>query len=152
MFRLIVLLALAWPACAQFQTIDISFEGVGCASCVESLSSRMQRIRGVESATVDAASGELHLKLAVQNRVRLEQIRDAIEQDGTKVRQATVSVIGMLKSEAGKWLLAPGGLPTSYIVDDTKVEAGQMRVNGVVSDVHAGPPLTIRASKVEKAE
>ncbi len=144
---------MAWPLCAQFRTIDISFEGVGCASCIESLPARMQRIRGVESATatVDGRTGILQLKLAAQNRIRLEQVRDAVEQDGTKVKKATVSVAGTLTFEAGKWLLSPGGSAT-YEIAAEHPEAGRVEVQGIVADVHAPSPLLIRASRLNKLE
>ena len=79
-FVLFFVLAASCPA--QFRTVEMTFQGVGCASCLESLPSRVQRLRGVESATVDAKAGVLTVKLAEQNRVRVEQIRDFVEQDG----------------------------------------------------------------------
>ena len=94
--------------------MELSFTGIECASCVDSLPARIQRLRGVESAKVDAARQILTVKLAEQNRVRLEQMRDAIEQDGSKVQEATLTVAG-LPTEAvapgsGRWLLQlPGG-------------------------------------------
>lgn len=99
---------------AQLRSAELTFEGVNCAPCLESLPSRIQRLRGVESATVDAAKGVLTVKFAAANRVRLEQIRDTIEQDGTKVRRAVIAAAGGIREEpaaSGKWILelpAPG--------------------------------------------
>ncbi|MEZ5352992.1 MAG: heavy metal-associated domain-containing protein [Bryobacteraceae bacterium] len=105
---------LAAPASAQFRKIDIAFEGIGCASCVESLPPRMKRIRGVETAQVDAAKGTLTLTLAPENRVRLEQVRDAIQQDGTKAKSAAVEARGQIvKSDAGWTLQFPRGVSYS---------------------------------------
>lgn len=96
--RLSLLIALAVCAVsAQIHTIDITFEGVGCVPCVESMPTRAQRIRGVESAKVDAAKGVLSVQLAATNRVRVEQVRDIIEQDGTKARSAVISVTGTME-------------------------------------------------------
>src|SRR4051794_25930066 len=115
--KLALLILLASPAYAQFRSMEITFEGIGCASCMESLPARMQRLRGVESATVDAAHGVLKIQLAEQNRVRVEQVRDMIEQDGTKMKSATVTVQGELAQASGKWVLQPPSLPASYEVD-----------------------------------
>src|SRR5689334_6071977 len=105
------------PCSAQFRSIEITFEGIGCASCMESLPSRMQRLRGVESATVDAQRGVLTIQLAEQNRVRLEQVRDMVEQDGTKTKTASVTVKGDLAQVDGKWVLQPPSLPATYEVE-----------------------------------
>jgi hypothetical protein len=95
----------ALPVVAQFRAIDVSFQPSECATCTASLPERLQRIRGIESAEVDAAGGTLRLRLAAANRVRLEQIRDAIEQDGSKARSASVEVAGEVAKEGGAWIL-----------------------------------------------
>src|SRR5436190_23389080 len=102
--KLALLILLAAPCWAQFRSMEITFEGIGCASCMESLPGRMQRLRGVESATIDAQRGVLKIQLAEQNRVRLEQVRDMIEQDGTKAKSATITVKGDLAQTDGKWV------------------------------------------------
>src|SRR5262245_35418787 len=92
-------------ATAQIQSIEMYFEGVNCVPCVESMPARAQRIRGVETATADPGKGVLTLRLAAQNRVRIEQIRDLIEQDGTKAKRAVVEVSGTLTEDRGVWLI-----------------------------------------------
>lgn len=114
--QLVLFLLAALPACAQFRSIEISFDGIGCATCLESLPARMQRMRGIESATVDARQGILKLTLSEQNRIRLEQVRDFIEQDGTKTRRALVTVKGEITREQGKLILHPAGVPAQYEV------------------------------------
>ena len=101
------LLLLALPAFGQFRSIEITFEGMGCASCIESMPARMKRMRGVESATVEG--NILKMTLAEQNRVKIEQVRDAIEQDGTKTKRASVVVMGELRREGDQWLLKTPG-------------------------------------------
>src|SRR5689334_22378492 len=128
----LILLA-ALPALAQFRSIQITFEGIGCASCMDSLPSRMQRLRGVESATVDAQHGILKIQLTEQNRVRLEQVRDMIEQDGTKTRTAAVTVKGELSQVDGRWVLQPPSLPTAYEVEAASPAAGTYIVSGEVA-------------------
>ena len=149
----ILLFLLALPAFAQFRTIEVRFEGIGCASCIESLPARMQRIRGIESATVDAAAGVLKVKLAEQNRVRVEQIRDAIEQDGTKARDARVIVRGDLAKDGDHWILKPAGVPAGYAVETAAPATGSCIVDGVIANLRpANGPLVIQATAVRKAE
>lgn len=139
------LLALLWPAlpvCAQFRSIVVTFEGIGCASCIESMPARMQRFRGVESATVDAEKGTLTIKLAAANRVRLEQVRDAIQQDGTKVRKARVEAAGVIAKEGGAWTLRLEGPPaTSYTLEGKALQEGPATVTADVPSLEGKPVL-----------
>jgi len=151
----LVLLSLvaAWPCLAQFQSMEIAFEGIGCASCVESLPARIQRMRGVESATVDAEHGTLKVQLAAQNRVRLEQVRDMIEQDGTKTKKAAVRVRGELSQLEGRWVLRLTGLETSYEVEGAgpSPAAGTYLVTGDIAILRPeSGRLVIRASELKK--
>jgi cation transport ATPase len=147
----LILLA-ALPALAQFRSIQITFEGIGCASCMDSLPSRMQRLRGVESATVDAQHGILKIQLTEQNRVRLEQVRDMIEQDGTKTRTAAVTVKGELSQVDGRWVLQPPSLPTAYEVEAASPAAGTYIVSGEVAKMKTvSGRLVIKASVLTPA-
>ena len=144
--RFALLLSLPLPMSAQFVMIELRFEGVGCVSCVESMPERVRRIRGVESATVDKEKGMLTLKLGSPNRVRLEQVRDAIEQDGTKARSARVVARGLVSKEDGTWTLQPTGPPTKYSLDGDHWKPGDATVTGEVADLHpATGRLRIRA-------
>jgi cation transport ATPase len=150
LFPLFLLAAL--PSLAQFRSIEISFEGIGCASCMESLPARMQRLRGVESATVDVQHSVLKIRLAEQNRVRLEQVRDMIEQDGTKAKTAVVTVKGELSQTDGKWVLQPSSLPSAYEVEAASPAAGTYTVSGeVVKLKPESGRLVIKASALDRA-
>ena len=145
----------ALPCLAQFRSIEITFEGIGCVSCIESMPARIQRMRGVESATVDAQHGILKVQLAPANRVRLEQVRDAIEQDGTKAKTAAVQVQGELSQADGKWVLQPGSLASSYEVEGAappSPAAGAYLVTGDVAKLRPGSGrIVITASQLKKA-
>ena len=151
----VVLLSLmaAFPCLAQFQSMEIAFEGIGCASCLESLPARIQRLCGVESSTVDAEHGILKVQLAAQNRVRLEQVRDLIEQDGTKTKKATARVKGELSQLQGRWVLRLTGLEASYDVEGAvpASPAGTYVVTGDIATLRPeSGPLVIRASELKK--
>jgi cation transport ATPase len=144
---------MAFPCFAQFRQVELKFQGTGCESCTQSLPSRLQRIRGVESAGVDAGQGKVRVKLAPQNRVRLEQLRDAVEQDGTRAVAATVVVHGKLERSDGGWVLQPVGVGSSYAVEAEPAElsAGAWRVRGTVVDLHPRTgPIRITDATVEK--
>jgi hypothetical protein len=150
---LLLSLITALPSLAQFVSIDITFEGIGCASCMESLPERMKRLRGVESAKVDVEHGTLQVRLAAVNRVKLEQVRDMIEQDGTKTKQASVQVKGELALQDGKWVLKPGE-SASYRVEGVAPAApGTYIVTGTVEKMRpdAGD-LVIGATELHQAE
>ena len=141
------------PSLAQFRSIEITFEGIGCASCMESLPARMQRLRGVESATVDVQHSVLKIRLAGQNRVRLEQVRDMIEQDGTKAKTAVVTVKGELSQMDGKWVLQPSSLPSAYEVEAAAPAAGTYTVSGEVGKLKPeSGRLVIKASALDRAQ
>jgi len=149
---LLALLAAA-PCAAQFVTMEFRFQGIGCASCMESLPERMKRLRGVESAAVDVQHGTLKLHLAVENRVRIEQVRDMIEQDGTKATSAAVEVKGELARAEGKWLLKPAGVSSSYEMEGVPADtaAGTWVVKGTVENLRPAGNLVIRAGDLHHA-
>jgi copper chaperone CopZ len=147
--RLALLLVLASPLSAQFRSIEITFEGIGCSSCMESLPGRLERLRGVESVKVDPQSAVVKIQLAEQNRVRLEQVRDMIEQDGTKARKAIVAVKGELAQVDGKWVLQPPSLPSSYEIEAASPSAGTVTVSGEVAKMRPeSGRLVIHASTI----
>jgi hypothetical protein len=106
----------------------------------------------VESATVDAQRGVLKIQLAEQNRVRLEQVRDMIEQDGTKTKAATVTVKGDLAQVDGKWVLQPPSLPASYEVAAASPAPGTVTITGEVAKMRPDTGrLVIKASSLSPA-
>jgi|GEM_PF-1958706 len=144
-------------AAAQFTSIEVRFRGVGCASCIESMPGRLQRLRGVEQVSVDATAGIVRIQLNEINRVRIEQVRDTLEQDGTKTLSASVRVSGMIRKEDTGWLIRPGGLPSSYRVDlDQAPEAareaiqeGLFEIRGQIEPLRSSEGLLrIRATEI----
>ncbi len=149
---LLLLIVCANPSPAQFRSVSIAVRGVGCASCMESLPERLRRVRGVESAEVNENKDTVTLRLAARNRVRLEQIRDFIEQDGTKAVKATVEVSGAVTRTEGVWILDPAGLNTQYQLEGTQPDLipGTKIVQGDVPDLHpASGRVTIRVSRMD---
>lgn len=148
----LVLMAAA-PAPAQWRRIELRFDGVGCASCMESMPARVKRLRGVETAVVDAGMGVLTVTLAPANRVRLEQIRDFIEQDGTKAISARVEVRGEALNDGGKTTLKPGTIEPLLVQGGGEWKAGQHYVvRGTIEPVRGTEgPLVLKVTTKEAA-
>ena len=101
---LVLLFCFCLPAQAQFLTIDLTVDGMDCVSCVAGLDTKLKRLRGVESVTVNAAKNLVSLKLAAANSVRIDRIRDDIKGIGFTPKRATITAIGKTIKEAGEVL------------------------------------------------
>lgn len=138
----LLLFFVAVSAFAQVQRIEMTFEGVNCVPCVDSMATCAMRIRGVESASVDAAKGVLTVQLAKQNRVRVEQIRDLIQQDGTKAVRAFVEVSGTVaKNEAGVWILQIPQQALPMELSKAQELGATVTVRGMIEDLKRSPLL-----------
>jgi copper chaperone CopZ len=150
-----LLVLFAIPSLAQFRTIEITFRGIGCQSCIESMPERLKRLRGVESAAVDTAAGTVTARFAQKNRIRLEQIRDLIEQDGTKTVKAMVEVAGEVSQSGGKWVLTPAGAGTEYEIESAGalIAAGSGAFLGEAAPLHPDSGrIVIRVSRVNPTQ
>lgn len=136
-----LLIALAVPAFGQFQSAEIRFEGIGCEPCLASLPDRLGRVRGVESAKVELEAGLVRVKFAEQNRVRIEQLRDIIQQDGTKAVSAVVTVRGEITQVEGRSVLRFPSANVIYLLSGERV-SGDL-VIGKITNLRAESPLMI---------
>ena len=103
-------------------------------------------MRGVESAEVDAERSALKLRLANGNRVRIELIRDQIEQDGTKVISGRVEGIGNITREQGGGLVfRPAGTSMAYPIEAARFQAveGALRIVAELHTLRPGPALRL---------
>lgn len=139
------------PAGAEFRTIVMRFEGIGCATCVESLPGRMKRMLGVETAEVDAGKGVLKLTLGENNRVKVEQVRDAIEQDGTKARGAVVELRGQVERQDGRWVLRVGP-GAAYELHGERLAAGRVFLRGEAAQLRPDGGMIVIEAKQVRAE
>ncbi len=79
----------------------MTVEGMDCVSCVSGLDAKLKRLRGVESVTVDASKSLVALKLAANNSVRIDRIRDDIKGIGFTPKRARITAIGKVLTEEG---------------------------------------------------
>jgi len=106
-FSQAVVVGLFLPAFSfgEFRRIALSFTGLDCASCSEFISSRLARMRGVESAEVDRQAGKVTLLMRPDNRIRLGQVRDLVQQSGFTPGGADVEVRGAIARAGSGWTL-----------------------------------------------
>ena len=93
-------LFLALPLLAEFRQVEIKVSGLECASCAESLPKTLERMRGVESASMDAKAGLVLVKLKAGNKLPFEDLRDKLKQAGY-TPGVNVVVGGLNWSQAG---------------------------------------------------
>lgn len=110
-------LFLALPLLAEFRQVEIKVSGLECASCAESLPKTLERMRGVESASMDAKAGLVLVKLKAGNKLPFEDLRDKLKQAGYTPGDAKISAIGALIQEEGKWRFRPEGVSRTYFVE-----------------------------------
>lgn len=137
-------------ASAEFRLIELSFGGIDCASCAEFVQGKLARARGVESVTVDRAAGMVTVKLAPDNKVRLDQVRDFVQQSGFTPKDAHVRVRGAVASQDGGWVLR---LPETGQTYRLKLTANQPPAEGkaVVVDGRIAAPEKRDAPEILEA-
>ena len=138
----------------EFLRIDVSFEDIGCASCLESLEGRLRRVRGVERVEIDAAKGVAKLYLEPGNKARLAPLLSRIAQDGTKILDIRVEARGTIGSGRPGPLFQPSGLAETYrlrLPADSKAafEPGAIyKIAGAVSEIAPAEQPVLEADSV----
>ncbi|MEP7367050.1 MAG: hypothetical protein ABI972_27640 [Acidobacteriota bacterium] len=115
------------PLAAEFHVITIRYTPSGCIDCAQSLEARLRKTRGVEDLTFDP-NGVVTLRLAPANRVRLELIRDFIEQGGEKINRIEFEASGALEAEGEARTFVVSGVDTRYPVTGAKAAAPRLRL------------------------
>jgi len=116
------------------EQIDIKFTDSGCASCAESLIGRLQKVRGVD--TVKATGDGVEIRLKPDNRVRLQTLRDFVEQGGGKVTAMQLSARGIVEKDGEAYILTWQVAPYNLRLTGRHLDPGAtIRVQGKVEDV-----------------
>ena len=123
----LLLVLLALPAFAEFHSITIRYTPSGCIDCATSLEARLRKMRGVEELTFDP-NGVAKLRLAPGNRVRLELIRDFIEQGGEKIKRIEIEATGAIEREGTVDTFVVSGNDTRYPVTGASAPAARIRL------------------------
>ena len=147
---LLLLCAIAAPA--QFLEFRIRFDDGGCLSCAESLKDRLQRVRGVQTVTLDLQQGFIELKLAADNRVRLAPLMSRIEQGAARALETKLVAKGVVKTEDGERKLELQGEAAGQVYSlegDTNTALGLVVVEAEVLDALEG---RLRVLSIRPAE
>ncbi|MEP1305396.1 MAG: heavy metal-associated domain-containing protein [Balneola sp.] len=76
--------------------------GMDCSPCAHGLEKRIKKMDGIQSASVSLNNGLLSAVLNKENKLTLEEIRNAIENSGFKAQSANIVVQGNLTKGEGK--------------------------------------------------
>lgn len=94
---------------AQLLEVKQTVFGMDCAPCAYGLEKRIQRIEGVESASVSLNNGLLTASLEESNHLTLNRIRMAVQESGFQAKEAVITISGSsTKSESGDYVLETG--------------------------------------------
>lgn len=104
---LFLVAAFTLPQNAQAQILEVkqTVFGMDCAPCAHGLQKRLGQIDGVTDVKVSLDDGFAELKFAPSNEVKLETIRNAVEESGFAAKDATVRVSGTLQQDNGQVVL-----------------------------------------------
>lgn len=80
--------------------------GMDCAPCAHGIKKGLEKLKGVENASVSLNDGYASLTLAPDNTVTMEKIRQVVEENGFTPKDATVVIIGTVERDNGdQWVL-----------------------------------------------
>ncbi len=116
------------------------------------MSVAIQKIDGVESVTVSLTEGRAKIRLKPGNTVRLSALRGAIEENGFTPREASVVVVGELKSAGGQRALVVTGTNeslTAQTVAQGVPEGTPIVATGTVAVLQKGASERIHITKAD---
>jgi hypothetical protein len=138
----------------EYLRIEVAFQDTGCATCLESLQGRLERVRGVERVEIDAANGIARMQLAAGNKVRLAPLLARITQDGTKILDTRVVARGVISAAEPGPLFQISGISESYRLklsadSNAAFEAGTTcRIEGAIREPEAPDEAILYAEAV----
>jgi cation transport ATPase len=148
-------LILAAPLWAEFLRIEMAYGGMECASCARFIENKFARNPGVESVSVDGRKGAVILKLKPGNTVRLNQVRDFVQQSGFTPKESVVVVRGVAQVDRGYTNFKIDGLDQTVRLKDPETLLRQwifknVEITGVAQVItHEGQKIEL--IEVQKA-
>lgn len=76
--------------------------GMDCGPCAHGVKRGLEKLKGVEKATVSLNEGYASVTLAPNNTVTLENIRQIIQENGFTPKDATVVIVGTIGRKEGE--------------------------------------------------
>jgi hypothetical protein len=93
----------------------------------------IKKIAGIDSVNVTLNRGLVSIKLKPQNRVTLEEVREAIEHDAFTPKDARVVAVGKFISEGGNTRFEISGSNETFPVARTPHQSWQEQVGQVLT-------------------
>ena len=122
-FTICFLLA-AFSVCAEFRAIEITVLGMDCVSCGTGLTTKLKRLRGVETVELMPEKNLVSLKLVSGNSVRIDRVRDEIKAVGFNPRDAQATVIGTASSDGVRMMFLPDASKEMFALSGLGIEPG----------------------------
>ncbi len=131
--------------------------------CAHAVSVSIKKIQGIESVNVSLNNAMVTIALKPGNDVSLDQIRQAILDDGFTPKEAAVSAVGQLVSAGGKLKLKLTGTNETFDIaadlkapsalDELKRQAGgTVLIRGVIPASNGREPAPVVRVDSVKAE
>lgn len=79
--------------------------GMDCAPCAHGVQKSLEKLDGVSNATISLNAGTARVQFAGDNSVSLEQIHEAIRENGFTPKEAQLAVEGKLSRREGQPIL-----------------------------------------------
>lgn len=114
---LLALATLAWnapDAFAEFTSVTVKVEGLGCPVCAHGLEKKLGRVAGVSGVSTDLKSAEVQLNLAEGASVSVRSLDEAVRRAGFTLKSVRVTAVGALKAVNDRLLLSVRHTPQEF--------------------------------------
>ena len=119
---------MAASASAEFRVIEMTVLGMDCVSCVTGLSTKLKKLRGVETVELLPEKNLVVVKLAAGNKIPIDRIRDDIKGVGFNPRDAVVTVTGNAAMADGKMTFTSQGSAVAFLLSGKAIEPGLVTI------------------------
>lgn len=128
--------------------------GMDCAPCAWGIQKGLEKLPGVQHATVSLNDGQAAIQLAPDNTITLAEIQTVIRHGGFTPKQAKVQVSGKLAEQGGQFQLLVNGKPEYELVfAGTKPPADLVAgrhaiIEGEIAMLSSGPVQKLTVLKI----
>lgn len=105
MKKLFLLLIVPFLTHAQLLEVKQTIYGMDCAPCARGVEASIKRLDGVQAVTMSLNNGTAEIRLAPDNRLTLERIRQLISDNGFTAKDARVKLTGTVREKDGKLVI-----------------------------------------------
>jgi copper chaperone CopZ len=114
---------------AQFLHIEVLIRDMNCEPCSQTLETSLQKMRGVDRVKVDFKTATAAVDLAVQNRIGVDQVWDAIKRVGFTPGETLVKVRGAVKASK----IEVAGINKTFEIEGRASEGDSVELTGTIT-------------------